>query len=397
MFKKYLRETLFHPHSESHKVVGYLGVICLIRLLDHVCGDRTSEQGTPDLSGMDHVCGNGTSEQDTPDLSGMIRRLFDLAEFASITHAQEAVKYLQRSFSLQPSYFFVCLLCSLLLSLDSNGVNRHAVRQICIDYCRKEPDNPGAIRLYLDFCMIHDNGILDLSDSRRLAAWVPYAERLIKIDPCNDYALTLLLKFYENRNGVHLFDNILPCLEHLKILQLLANRAEYSFGDLESFSDPPLSEFPDIFPSVSRHWLWRKLLHFLGVQRRSAEPNADAPIWRHRALFWKKLFFSRPVCDRELAVIFGAAARYLFDRNSYASLNWAHLNAQTLSLSADLQVPSPGIRHSENSWWGVVRLESEPPSAFSRKFECILDKESLELLTLHEFAVSDFLGYEKSS
>ncbi|KAL3896309.1 MAG: hypothetical protein SGCHY_004159 [Lobulomycetales sp.] len=195
------RETLFHPHSESHKVVGYLGVICLIRLLDHVCGDRTSEQGTPDLSGMDHVCGNGTSEQDTPDLSGMIRRLFDLAEFASITHAQEAVKYLQRSFSLQPSYFFVCLLCSLLLSLDSNGVNRHAVRQICIDYCRKEPDNPGAIRLYLDFCMIHDNGILDLSDSRRLAAWVPYAERLIKIDPCNDYALTLLLKFYENRNA----------------------------------------------------------------------------------------------------------------------------------------------------------------------------------------------------
>jgi hypothetical protein len=89
----------------------------------------------------------------------------------------------------------VLLRCSILIAIDET----EEIFSTLELYCEREPTNPKALRLFLDYQLFYYGGIRDLNKAttRMLPDWISLTERLLKIDPTCDYALSLMIKFHE--------------------------------------------------------------------------------------------------------------------------------------------------------------------------------------------------------
>jgi hypothetical protein len=97
----------------------------------------------------------------------------------------------------------VLLLCSILLAIDI----KDEVFPILEIFCEKQPRNPMALRLFIDYSLFYNNGIID-GVLYNHPEWLDAAQRLLKVDPVCDYALSLLVKFYECQKGLLNYSNL---------------------------------------------------------------------------------------------------------------------------------------------------------------------------------------------
>jgi hypothetical protein len=171
-------------YSESYELMGNLGVICLLQWLDHI-KDETA----------------GEIDWDAIDFKGILANFKSfLTAYSKHNFARDAIKYLQRSLDVYHQDSIVSLLCSILLAIDVAD----QVMPILELYRQKQPKNPHSQRLFIDYSLFYNNGTRDLEKetTRKYPEWLDAAQRLLKIDPTCDYALSLLVKFNECHEGV---------------------------------------------------------------------------------------------------------------------------------------------------------------------------------------------------
>jgi hypothetical protein len=239
-------------------------------------------------------------------ISQVSRAINRYLAYSSDKHVTDALKYLQKSLDMQHEDSTVVLLCSILLAIDES----EQVLPVLETALERQPKNPKSLRLYLDYCMFYRNGKEGLELNIGTPEWLDAAEKLLKIDPTCDYALSLLARFNSSHEG--LFTTLLP-IESVKVIELIANRLEYPAGELKLHDKV---QNGDVFLSVSSTWLWTKLVEHLAIQRRSTENSfADSKVWNYRASYWWRLFFTRPLVSigdeetRDIALLMAVSIR----------------------------------------------------------------------------------------
>ncbi|KAL2913014.1 hypothetical protein HK105_207469 [Polyrhizophydium stewartii] len=199
-----------HPYNEHALLVGYAGVLCFL------LWSRESPRPPP----------------------------------AESRHLMLAEQHLVESLRLDPSTdLFVTILAkarfSTSIHLERSDFNQaEAVLKASAD---GNTHNPNAARRMVDLYLNRTSG----------SQWVPYAERLLEMDPFADIATTLvpLVAHYQSTQE---FDNI---------VRLVAHRLDFGPG-----------------PS----WMWETLVRY---HMHVADPAAS---WDDRSQWWPAIHFDRP-------------------------------------------------------------------------------------------------------